>query len=362
MTASNPTQSSLFGHLAAKFAASEENLATEALHYLLDRSSIAKRAFLRYVGETGISLPDDLFFQTQVGGVDSAIPDLVGHDATGTQLLIVEAKFWAGLTGNQPVTYLRRLPPGAPGILLFLAPAQRFPTLWPELKRLCHEQHIVLGDERGVTNELLAVRVDTHHFLALASWRSVLAFLLRTLEVEGQQAQAEDVRQLVGLCTRMDDRAFLPLRTEELTDANIPARVVQYSQLADDVTDKLRVEKLISSKGLRATGAKGWYGRYMRIGDFAGLLHFSAWKWRDRQLTPLWLSLYDVRDEKWLPATRAKERLVALEMADPPRLLVVNDEITIPLFLPTGVERATVVEALLRQMREVIDLLNSPTT
>ncbi len=351
----------LFGHLATRFSSSPENLATESLHYVLDRSSVATRAFLRYVAQTGPEFADTLLFRTQASGDDSAIPDLVGSDTTGRQVLLIEAKFWAGLTDHQPVTYLRRLPQDTDALLLVLAPAQRFATLWPELVRRCIAAGIAVEQRQQEGEETRVAQVGAQRVLALASWRSVLTFLIRALEVEGQHAPAANVRQLAGLCDRMDAEAFLPLRSEELT-ADIAARILQYTQLVDEVTERLVAARLVSTKKLRATGAKGWYGRYMFIGPFAALLHFSAWKWRDRRLTPLWLTLYDVREGKWKFGAEAKARLSSLELEDPPRLLQCNDEVAVPLTLPTGVERAVVVELLLGQMREVIGLLSAPAS
>ena len=48
-------------------------------------------------------------------------PDLVGLDRTmGKECVLIEAKFWAGLTDRQPKAYLDRLDPGK--ALLFVAP------------------------------------------------------------------------------------------------------------------------------------------------------------------------------------------------------------------------------------------------
>src|SRR5438876_245351 len=96
---------SLFGHLAVKFSAHPENLATESLNYILNRSATARRAFIRYLNQSGASLLDDLTFRSQQGGDDEAIPDLVGFDPAGKQKAIAEGKFWAGLTDTQPVDY-----------------------------------------------------------------------------------------------------------------------------------------------------------------------------------------------------------------------------------------------------------------
>jgi len=110
------TTQSLFGTLATRFSTQPENLATEALLYILNASSTAERAFLGYVARAGVNLGDNLLFQTQSHGKDKSIPDLVGVNADNEQALVIEAKFWAGLTDNQPITYLDRLPKENPGI------------------------------------------------------------------------------------------------------------------------------------------------------------------------------------------------------------------------------------------------------
>ena len=101
----------LFGHLANQFSHQPENLATESLHYLLSRSNNAKKVLIDLLSETKIKLPLDINFQTQVSGDDHSIPDLIGTDINGNNVVIIESKFWAGLTEHQPTTYLKRLLP-----------------------------------------------------------------------------------------------------------------------------------------------------------------------------------------------------------------------------------------------------------
>jgi hypothetical protein len=348
-------QHSLFGHLVPMFSSHPENMATEALHYILNSSSIAKRAFLHYIAQIGISLPDTLVFQTQVAGADNAIPDLVGTDAERQQVLLVEAKFWAGLTNNQPLTYLRRLPARTDGILLFVAPAMRFPTLWSELLRRCQEHGLSVEHPHTIGGELMAVKVGPTQTLALTSWRSVLAYLLRALETEGQHQTASDVQQLTGLSNRRDDYAFLPLHSEDLT-AQTGTRIVQYCQLVDEVTSKAIAAGFASVTGLRASAASAWYGRYLRLHTTGCLLQFAANLWAQYRSTPLWLRIYG-REFSYAP--ESKEALARLELEEPPRLLLLNnDELLVPLFLPIEVERDQVVTTLLAQVKEVADLLH----
>lgn len=52
---------SLFGHLASR-SGHPENVATDALNYILNRSSVARRAFLEYARQADVELPDTLMF------------------------------------------------------------------------------------------------------------------------------------------------------------------------------------------------------------------------------------------------------------------------------------------------------------
>jgi hypothetical protein len=179
-------QDSVFGYIASR-SGQPENVATEALNYVLNGSVVAKRAFLGYVAQTKVELPDTLLFRAQAVGEDNAIPDLVGMDSESRQVFLVEAKFWAGLTSNQPVIYLKRLPSEAAGLLLFIAPARRFDTLWAELLRRCRNEGFVVGQpQNDIAGELKAIGAGTRHTLALTSWRAVLAYMLRALETEGE--------------------------------------------------------------------------------------------------------------------------------------------------------------------------------
>lgn len=91
---------SLFADVVLRTSSHPENAATEALRCLLTRYPVASTALRQHLELTGITLPDDLIFKTQAWMPDQAIPDVVGMDEQGAERLIIEAKFWAGLTLN----------------------------------------------------------------------------------------------------------------------------------------------------------------------------------------------------------------------------------------------------------------------
>ena len=123
-------QYSLLSHVAPSLTLQVENLATESLLYLLQRYRTAHKAFIDLVSTIGYVPPGDLDFRSQVHMQYGSIPDLVGATADEKGVLLVESKFWAQLTPNQPTGYLSRLPKDREGMVLFIAPESRYKDLW----------------------------------------------------------------------------------------------------------------------------------------------------------------------------------------------------------------------------------------
>jgi hypothetical protein len=343
---------SLFGHLASR-SGQPENVATEALNYILNRSSVARRAFLQYAKQADVELPDTLLFRTQATGSDNAIPDLVGTDSESRQVFLIEAKFWAGLTDNQPVAYLKRLPAQVDGLLLFIAPALRFDTLWSELLRRCHNENVAVEESHNdIAQDFRAVRVGPNHALAITSWRAILEYILRTLENGGEHSVASDVQQLQGLCERMDSHAFLPLSSAELT-SNTGARIVQYCEIVDEATREAVAAGFASTEGLSYTRGAAYYGRYLLLAGNQCLLHFSGELWGRLRATPLWLRIDHLQSKPWI-----KDALASLEREQPPRLISHGGYLLVPIELLTGAEKQAVVSDVSEQMEKVAKLLH----
>jgi hypothetical protein len=102
-------QGALFGHLVSRFSTHPENLATEALAFIVNRSATMREELRILLGRTGIQLPQLARFRSQAGDDQANIPDLIGLDTTGAERLFIENKFWAGLTENQPADTLSGL-------------------------------------------------------------------------------------------------------------------------------------------------------------------------------------------------------------------------------------------------------------
>ena len=203
----------------------------------------------RCCGRGGIEVGSIGSVQTQVIGEEGERPDLVGFDDDGAERVLIEAKFWAGLTQNQPNHYLERLPQDRPAALLFVAPAARLETLWPEL---CRRAKIEYGKTADYS-ELGALRsavVDGKCRLLLASWAALLDLMATQANNAEDRTAEADISQLRGLTARMDADAFLPWRSEDL-GPEFARRTLGVAQLVDDATNRLRSAGVVSLGGLR---------------------------------------------------------------------------------------------------------------
>ena len=205
-----PDDETLLAKLAFQFSVQQENVAVEALAHVLTRSSVARAAVADLLALSEAEGLGDLVYRTQAAAVGEGRPDLVGFDAEGRELLLIEAKFWAGLTANQPVAYLERLPVVRGAGLLFVAPAARLPSLWPALVGLCTAAGLMVrrhGETDGDGVSLAAL--EDGRWLGITSWRHLLDLLIARLDEAGASSAASDARPLAGLCDRMDEEEFL---------------------------------------------------------------------------------------------------------------------------------------------------------
>lgn len=332
------TTPTILSHLTRHFAKHPENIATEALAFILRGSKELRASMAGFVNALGGSIPTDLRFETQSTNEEGARPDLIGADGDGHARLIVEAKFWAGLTDAQPVGYLRNMLPGA--TLLFLTPSARLDTVWAYLLRSVGGGGMSVGVSTTTPDGRFA-KVDDK-LLAIVSWCSLLSVLQASAAASANHAIAADIRQLSSLCEGMDTDAFLALTSDELT-SNLGRRIIQFGELAVAVQNRLVDLKHASIKGMRTTGGNGWYGRSMLLKKHGCAINFSAWRWAQWGDSPLWLY---VKGPDWKPSDKVGPALHAAGIAyrDCP-----TEGCLIPLYLRTSVERDDVLDDLTRQ-------------
>jgi hypothetical protein len=157
---------SILSSIVGKYSRHTENICRESLALVINESDSLKRCFSELLGSIsngGIALRENYTIQTQVTSKkDQAIPDLEIADGSNRKYLI-EAKFWAGLTEHQPVSYLKRIENG--GSLVFLAPERRLNSLGNEV---CAK--LGLSSKSGSAN----IYLDDNTSIIFVSWSQVL--------------------------------------------------------------------------------------------------------------------------------------------------------------------------------------------
>lgn len=352
---SSVSMPSLLAHLVPRFSSHPENIATEALHHILSRSDAACRGFVAAIVEGARSDPlSGLHYVTQAATEKDGRPDLAGVDDGGTTRLLVEAKFWAGFTDKQPVAYLDQLQAG--GVLLVVGPRVRLGYLWRELSDRLRQARREF-DERSKPDETDGAHmIVAGRHLVLASWQRILSAM--QVELAGDAAALADVAQLLGLCERMDTEAFLPVTESELS-SKLYRRVHEFGEIVDAVASRLASDGVMSKKGLRATGANGWYGRYAWLRGVGVLLHVSTHKWTKLGSSPLWLTVFGPEWHASNPSP-VRKQLAAYEAAAPGSLHQDYQGFpTVMLRVPAGGERHEVEAAVVEQIRRVGEVIAS---
>jgi len=343
-------QPALLAHLRDRFSVAPENLATEALAFLLNTYPEAGGAFLAHCRTYQRALPTVERFRTQDWlAEDEAIPDLVGDHGSASPLM-VEVKFQAALTAHQPTTYLKRLEaPGAPGaLLLFLVPRSRVPHLWDQLKARCLREQMAVEEEDPV---LPAASVGGVR-LGVTSWSAVLDVLAAALRATSDPRAFWELEQLRGLCEYEDREVFEPLTTGDF-DRRIPRRILQYRDLIYEAVERmLPAHGLAETDGLLRTASGDLLGRYFRLcgWECALTLNWRLWATHEHQ-GPLWLWMSDrrIRGHAGVLAAFAtlRERGVSVD----------EDTRRVCIELPLGCERDEILEAIRHQVAALAELL-----
>jgi hypothetical protein len=346
----------VFSHIIQKrFSAVNEDVATDALAFVLETSDAAKRGMMKLLRGLIPELPP-LRFETQQG--EGGIrPDMWGFADTEPRVFL-ENKFWAGLTDNQPVTYLKRLAARSqPTALLVVAPAAREQTLWRELIRRLDTEKIHISGREVPAGVALCGVTQLGPILALTSWANLLSVLEH--EVVDEPGARGDLIQLRALCDAADNQAFAPASGEQLSDQRTPAFILQLGALVQATVDVAVTENALSIRGLRPQASWGRIGRYARVAGEQGAgvwigIHFELWK--AHGATPLWLVFentgfgraHDLRPliEPWA----AKNHQLALP---------IEGGFAVALEVPVGEEQASVVRALVDRLKAIARVLET---
>lgn len=343
---------SLLGQFYSRIRGSQEDVASAGLAYILDRSLVA-RTKVKSIVETkcGVALPD-LRFSSQVAGENQARPDISAFDSQRVERMILEAKFWAALTDNQPIEYLNRL--GHGGVLLFVCPRRRERLLWDELVRRLTDNGIA-GE---FNHEERVVRLGQEQVLAVLSWGMILDSLREELMQAGETRLVSDLDQVIGLCQVVDESAFAPITENDLSVA-LGRRISSFYTLIDKTIEELGQRVTISLEGLRPSPYRGGYVRYFTSAPFAFGLYLDFENWHQFGETPLWLGIKDIATTDWGVTPELWNKVNGVAGYNNRKAIDIKGDPYFPLFPKLGVEEDVVVSALATDIKQIIELLHT---
>jgi hypothetical protein len=305
------------------------------LLYLLHRPGSSK-AINDLLAPLRFSLTGETWRGWAGGDDDRAIPDLVA-EVGGRQSLMIETKFWASLTDNQPLGYLLRQQKqfegtDDPHLLLFLVPTRRRHMLTAELEQILGVQHVDVGS--------FAVLDSDKGRVAVVDWSDLLGHLRAAFHAGNDQESLDDLAQLEGLCDRADTEAMLPLTSEDL-DPRRAQRQLEFYRVAQRVGDILAVDFGFSTRGVNASGSSIGWGKYLRApSGHVIYLWVSLPMWGHYWPTPWWVRVEDPRAslDAWLSDARSDGDVGFAERHD--------NYLHVGLIAPLGVEEQRIAARL----------------
>ena len=276
----------LLSYLFPKFRGSKEDIVTLSMCHIIESSQTLNKAFTdELCRRLQIDKLEDIHYQAQATGKNRERPDISGKDSSGAERIICEAKFFAGLTDNQPNAYLNRLIGGINTGLIFICPEARVFSLWKQITERV-ESRETIGD--------MCVSVYGAH-MSVISWSDILGVLYQAAKQYDPNILA-DLDQLDGLCRKIENTEFIPFSDDDLS-ISAAKSIDRYYMVVDDVIQALLKQDVFhaNTDRQRAVGGWGYYTRYITISGIGCGIGFStgSWKASDSEATPFWFWLWN---------------------------------------------------------------------
>ncbi len=344
-----PEDKSLLSFVARRHSQGLEDAATDALYYILSRSTSARLALSHFLSHDQAPL-HIAKVSLQASAAHGATPDLSCLDRDGKMLAFVESKFWATLTHNQPVTYWESLPANRPSVLLFLAPQSRVNDdyLWNELvDRLSKADHEIGPADRNETRIAAPSNTDTRH-LMLTSWRSLLGFLAQRTKKDGDSQATFEISELQGL-------------TSDVITKGKPKRDENLKRLIAEALKRLEQSGWANTDGLSAGHGYDYYHRYHYLAGAIAALRIDYTAIKETPDKPLWLRFGNFVNTP--PTTSTEQVRSILEGSDEPGWKMHGSQISLSINLPAGADHDATLGAIVDQMERIAQLIdpNGPT-
>jgi hypothetical protein len=354
----------LLSFLVAQMNRAPEPTATAALTFILSRSPQAASALVAFARQTGVPVPTELRFVSELGVGGEGRPDITGLQRLGHEdrvRLIVEAKFDARLLDLQVPNYVARFRPDAPAVMVLLAPENRLPSLWSEALAQLPDgagQGANAPAPAGPAASATYVHPYGEHAVTAVSWDKLMTAIQLQVDASGDADIASDVRQLRSLVNAYERQTFVPFLSEDL-DLRVAKTFAQTLDLFWNLRDTL------SSRGMpapRPVASGHEYYRSHHVTPRAAVrcrLVRATDVWLLTGISPLYVEVEFA--DAGLPKSLLLAALAPLGEAGGPGVLVNDTSARVPLHLPRNCGRDAVLAGLVAQVERVASLLDVAT-
>jgi hypothetical protein len=338
-------ETNFLAYIAWRYGRKKEDIGTDVMAYLLTKPS-AKRALRKLLGNLGWPhLPSAFEVKPRKKG-EKGIPDLAlfGRQ-TGDREVIIENKFWSGLTSHQPCAYLDQVS-GSNGLVLFVVPRKRRQPIWDKVQDRCEAAqrpvdtagHRFIGETKG-------------QYIAVTTWEEMVDHLDK--HTRENRELSVFVHQLRSLCEMAQKDEIAPLDPAVLSDDHVGKAVYDYIRLAELIAETAEGEGLIYLQKKQEKGAigTGWSGKYGEIQGYRAWIGFDARTWATYGKSPIWIEFDDKSEiEIHLRGTFEMLKKPFIFFEDDPMLIV-------PILLTPKVDQDFLVEQALTQIRKIYSAL-----
>ena len=339
---------SLLGHLYSHIKGSAEDVATMSLQYILNSYDALREEFNKQIGNRLQTFIDKgITYECQSIGEEKERPDMSGNDASGKRVILCEVKFYAGLTSNQPLTYLRRLKEHGGAGLVIICPKDRMISLWETLMGKCKNHELAQVGE-------YCCRIDGVP-MALLCWEEILTILTNTANAVAKDSLG-DIEQLRGYFEQIVSNSFLTVKAEDL-GADEAKKYERLMYIVDRVVDALCADEKLNAttKNLKATPYRHGYKRYLKANNRALDLRIDLEAWADDRYidTPMWLG---IQNRNW---ETPKSYIDAVNGIHPARKRIVpKDYVFLAIDIPCNAVEEEVIGGVKRQILEYLELFD----
>ena len=139
---------------------------------------------------------------------------------------------------------------------------------------------------------------DQNKHLIVKTWSQILEPIKDKLFHERENDLLSDINQIIGLCDIIDNTAFLPILSDDLSP-KYARRINSYFDVIDNVVEELKKYRRADTTSLRSAGSKYAYVRYFKMEQLGVSLHLNFDYWSKAADTPFWVIFKDDYTGKW---------------------------------------------------------------